>query len=218
MAWSGATVGSWACTAGGWDSSTPRSTSETFIVLEGRGAVTDMDGARHEFGPGDTVILPKHWCGRWDVSERIHKVWMVHSHPDVPGAAIDIVRAVVVPLEIFFDASLQAAAEAKPHALHGSPRAASRTVYSVGPTKVGCWSCSPGSFVASSQRATTEAFHLIEGVLFLTNTDGSARRCVAGDTVVLPKGWCGHWDIIEPAKKVWVDVGEGDAEMVPVML
>ena len=45
---------------------------------------------------------------------------------------------------------------------------------------------------------------LCPGLFFLTNTDGSARRCGPGDTVVLPKGWSGHWDIIEAVKKVWV--------------
>jgi uncharacterized cupin superfamily protein len=40
----------------------------------------------------------------------------------------------------------------------------------------------------------------------LSNTDGSARRFGAGDTVILPKGWCGQWDVIDPVKKIWVDV------------
>jgi len=49
---------------------------------------------------------------------------------------------------------------------------------------------------------------VLEGVFFLTNTDGTARRCVAGDTVVLPKGWAGMWDVIETVKKVWVDISD----------
>ena len=35
--------------------------------------------------------------------------------------------------------------------------------------------------------------------------DGSARKCTSGDTVVLPKGWAGEWNIIEPVRKVWVE-------------
>ena len=61
----------------------------------------------------------------------------------------------------------------------------------------------PGSFPVK-ERSTTEAFHVLEGVAFLTNSDGSARRCTAGDTVVLPVGWSGSWDVIESVKKVWV--------------
>ena len=65
----------------------------------------------------------------------------------------------------------------------------------------------PGSF-PSGPKATTEIFHVLEGVFFLTNADGSARRCGPGDMVVLPKGWVGHWDIIETVKKVWVDISD----------
>ena len=90
--WCGARVGSWACTEGGWDSPKLRPTTETFLVLDGEGCVTDQDGFRHFFGPGDVVVLPKHWCGRWDISRQIHKVWVVHDHADVPGAADGIVR------------------------------------------------------------------------------------------------------------------------------
>ena len=42
----------------------------------------------------------------------------------------------------------------------------------------------------------------------VTNADGSARRCVAGDTMMLPKGWTGYWDIIETVRKLWVVVEE----------
>jgi uncharacterized cupin superfamily protein len=45
---------------------------------------------------------------------------------------------------------------------------------------------------------------VLEGVFFLTNADGIARRCVVGDTVVLPKGWTGKWDVIETVKKLWM--------------
>ena len=51
-----------------------------------------------------------------------------------------------------------------------------------------------------------EAFFVAEGTFFLTNADGSARRCVEGDTVVLPVGWSGMWDVVEPVRKVWVEV------------
>jgi uncharacterized cupin superfamily protein len=72
-AWNGARAGSWACSEGGWDSPKLRPTTETFLVLEGSGSVCDKDGTPHPFYPGDVVVLPKHWCGRWDVTQLIHK-------------------------------------------------------------------------------------------------------------------------------------------------
>ena len=190
--WNGARVGSWLCTPGGWDSPKLRPTTETFLVIDGQGAVTDADGMVHPFGPGDVVVLPKHWCGRWDIAQTIHKVWVVHDHPDVPGAADGIVRAVVAPV---------------PPITPGVPNVPTTTpVYDLGPTRVGFVSCSPpGNFVVPP-RANAEIFMVVDGVFFLTNSDGSARRFTAGDTVVVPQGWWGFLDIIEPVSKVWVDV------------
>ena len=179
-----ASVGSWSCTEGGWDSPALRGTTEVFYVLKGEGCVTDLDGMKHEFKAGDTVILPKNWSGRWDVMKAIHKVWVVHDHADVEGLSTPI-RAVVVPLEDL---------------------KAGKTVYEVGPTAVSGWLCTPGGSGWADTKSATECFHVLEGVFFVTNADGNARRCVSGDTVVVPKGWSGHWDIIEPVKTIKVQV------------
>jgi len=80
-----------------------------------------------------------------------------------------------------------------------------RTIYDVGPTRVGFLSCSPGSFEVA-ERLTMECLFVVDGVFFLTNADGTTSRCTKGDTVVLPTGWKGYWDIVEPTKKVWVAV------------
>mmetsp|Transcript_23208 Transcript_23208/g.58537 ORF Transcript_23208/g.58537 Transcript_23208/m.58537 type:complete len:338 (-) Transcript_23208:272-1285(-) len=190
-------VGSWACTEGGWNSPTARPTTEAFYVLSGHGCVTDPDGTQHPFGPGDTVVLPKHWYGRWDIQQRIRKVWLTLDHADVPGAA-------KTP-EVMSLAELQAKVgqlKVRQDALHGSsPAQGGAPMYNVGPTSAGYWTCTPGSWASSKKE--TEMFFVLEGVFFLTNADGSARRCGPGDTVVLPKGWSGHWDIIETVKKVW---------------
>lgn len=197
-------TGSWWCAEGGWPSPALRATTEIFYVFSGRGCVTDLDDTAHYFGPGDTVILPKGWSGRWDIMEPIHKVWVVHDHPNIEETS-DPIRAVITPYCALAPPHLLHPQGVRDDAVHGSPTTASRTIYDVGPTKVGCWTCSAGSFPVVN-RETTECFHVLEGVFFLTNADGTAQRCVAGDTVVLPKGWSGHWDVIEPLRKVWVVV------------
>jgi uncharacterized cupin superfamily protein len=90
-------VGSWWCSEGGWPSLSPRSTTEVFHVFSGHGCLTDMDGQRHFFGPGDTVILPKGWAGRWDVQEAVHKVYCINAHPRIEDTASPIIRAVAIP-------------------------------------------------------------------------------------------------------------------------
>ncbi len=67
--------GSASCTQGGWPSKIPASNkTQLFYLLSGFGCLTDMDGARHYFGPGDTVVVPRNWAGRVDVAEDLHKV------------------------------------------------------------------------------------------------------------------------------------------------
>ena len=114
-----------------------------------------------------------------------------------------IVRAVVAPVQWFRDVAPESTRVAE-GALHAAPAHAAHTLYDVGPTRVGFVVCAPGSFEVAP-RPAAEAFFVVEGVFFLTNPDGSSRRCVGGDTVVLPKGWTGHWDVIEPVWKVWVE-------------
>ena len=193
-------AGSWWCAAGGWPSPNKRGTTEIFYVLEGHACVTDMDGTRNFFGPGDVVVLPKGWSGRWDVLQDIHKLWVVADHPDVSN--VDPNKAIIKPYSNFSPEHLTSNG-VRADATHGAPATASDTYLNNGYMSTGVWTCSPGSFPVSS-RSSTEAFFLLEGVAFLTNSDGSARRCVAGDTVVLPKGWTGKWDVIESVKKVWV--------------
>lgn len=183
-------AGSWWCAEGGWPSPTPRATTEIFTVLSGHACVTDAgDGTRSFFGPGDTVVLPKGWAGRWDVLEDIHKVWVVvdgedDDDDDAKTSSIvvhhrDAVSSTTTTTTIFLDN---------------------------GHANVGTWSAhAPGSLIVTRQEHT-EAHHFLEGVAFLTNDDGegTARRCVAGDTVVLPKGWAGRWDFMETVKTIRV--------------
>jgi uncharacterized cupin superfamily protein len=200
----GASVGSWACTQGGWDSPKLRPTTEVFLVLNGDGSVTDVDGMRHPFGAGAVVVLPRGWSGRWDITDAlIHKVWLVHDHPDVPAAMGGVVRAVVAPFAWFRDFAPETPRLAE-RGLHAAPAHVSHAIYELGPTRVGFLLCAPGSFDVAP-RAAAEVFFVIDGVFFLTHPDGSAQRCGPGDTVVLPKGWAGHWDILEPVWKVWVE-------------
>ena len=200
-----ASAGSWHCTEGGWDSPTPRATTEIFYVIDGAGSVTDTDGEKHAFEAGDTVILPKGWTGRWDVTKAIHKVWLVHDHPEQLGVETPI-RAQII---------------------HLVGDTSSRCVYDVGPTSVSIWARAPappsntvrdssgGALLRKAaddagysqfNRPTTKWMHVVEGVFFVTNADGSAQRCGPGDTLVVPKGWSGHWDIIETCKAISVTI------------
>jgi len=157
--------------------------------------VTDLDEQQHFFGPGDTVILPKGWSGRWDVFEQIHKVWFVHDHPNIEET--NPIRATITPYSDLIPRHLLEDSE--------DSKVASQAIYNVGPTEVGCLMCQPNSFPIVDL-SKTECFHVLEGVFFITDANGNSRRCVVGDTVVLPKGWSGTWDVIEASRKLRVAV------------
>jgi uncharacterized cupin superfamily protein len=184
--------GSWACSEGGWDSPNPRGSTEWFYVLSGNGAVTDPDGTMHAFGPGDSVVLPKGWHGRWDIGRHIHKVWLTMEHDDVAGAS----KRPVVVSQREIQAPIPAVGKA------------GNTIYDVGSVRAGSWSCGVGA-AQIAPRNLDEVFFVIEGTFFLTDVDGaSARRCSRGDFVHLPAGWTGTFDGIEPVVAAYVDVGE----------
>lgn len=68
-------VGVWECTPGGW-AIVERADTEIVRIIGGRARITDADGTVHDLGPGDTLVFPLGWSGRWDISETIRKVFV----------------------------------------------------------------------------------------------------------------------------------------------
>jgi len=194
-------AGSWWCSEGGWPSPNPKAHTEIFYVYSGHGCLGDADGKKHYFGPGDTVIIPKGHIGRWDVNSPVHKIWAVNAHEKIAEKG-PIVRVRVVGYHSFapqylFQNGGYDFLYYSPH-----PDIASNTFYNCGPTKAGVWTCPPSSF--SVEGGPRAFFHLLEGVVVVTDAaTGEARRCVAGDTMMLPAGWSGYVDVIETCKKLW---------------
>mmetsp|Transcript_5570 Transcript_5570/g.13119 ORF Transcript_5570/g.13119 Transcript_5570/m.13119 type:complete len:336 (+) Transcript_5570:66-1073(+) len=206
-------AGAWYCTNGGWESPNPKAATEVFWVLSGHGKLTDADGVEHHFGPGDNVIIPKGHTGRWDVYEPIHKVWAVNAHANIEEtgspirvqvdhyhswneellSALTVDNGVVVD-DPLYGPFLQSSNGAAPSA---------KVFYNVGPTQVGVWSSAAGSSyrVQQGERAW---IYCLEGVMFVTDgRTGEARRCEAGDTIVVPQGWYGYVDVVEGTKQLF---------------
>lgn len=71
-------TGIWECTPGGWLVVNRPDTEFTYII-SGRARLTDeATGTVTEIGPGDLVILPPGWTGRWDVIETVRKVFAIY--------------------------------------------------------------------------------------------------------------------------------------------
>lgn len=200
-------AGAWYCSEGGWPSPNGKAVTEIFYVLEGCGSLDDADGVRHYFGPGDNVIIPKGHTGRWDVNLPIRKVWAVNAHEYIEETS-NTIRVQVDHYKDFGPESLTQNTEDGNDPLYGSVNESttipsSKTFYDVGPTKVGVWASEPGSYsISHGKRAW---IHVLEGVVFVTNNrqDGTAYRCIAGDTIVLPDGWYGHIDVVKTTRQLW---------------
>jgi len=191
--------GSWFCTMGGWPSKTPRPTTEVFYVWKGFGCLTDLDGTRHYFSPGSTVILPKGWSGRWDIAEDVHKVWVVHDHEHIEEDTTSTIRAKIIPYnELVASSPLLSSQE------EGTTQTplSSKSIYEVGPTKVSLTTCLPfSSFVWTStldqnqhddqQQVVVDCFHILEGSMVFDD-----KVLSVGDTVVLPMGYTGRGDCV----------------------
>ena len=213
-------VGSWYCTEGGWPSPNPKASTEVFYVLDGYGSLDDEDGMRHYFGPGDCVIIPKGHTGRWDVNQAIHKIWAVNDHRNIEERNTPIRVQVdhyngwapqhLTPNRNGYDPLYGPTTNNNNNNNAGTTTTSSKVFYDVGPTQVGIWSSckTPCNFVVTNGKRAW--IYILEGVVIISNgITGSARRCVPGDTIVVPAGWCGHVDVIEgPVKKLFTVVAE----------
>lgn len=180
-----------------------------FYVLDGHGSLDDADGATHYFGPGDLVVIPKgHGTGdaRWDVLTDLHKIWFVHEHDNIEETTNPIRVQVYHYKQLVSPANHDDNGISKGAIRGTEPRIYSQKLYEVGPTNVGTWMWTPGAFKMDNLD-TTISFLVMEGVFFITNDEtGECRRCVAGDTVMLPQGWSGTVDVVETSKKLWTTI------------
>jgi uncharacterized cupin superfamily protein len=205
-------VGGWYCAEGGWPSPNPKQHTEIFYVLSGYASISDSDGQRHYFGPGDCVVIPKGHTGRWDIYQDIHKLWAVNDHSQIEDTN-PVIRVQVDHYNTFGPQYLQPVVLGQEDPLYGSVEttsatttttttttAYSKTLYDVGPTKVGIWGSEPGSY--QIQKGNRAWVHVLEGIVYVSTKD-KTHRCVPGDTLALPPNWSGHIDVVETTRQLW---------------
>ncbi|MER7395321.1 cupin domain-containing protein [Streptomyces sp. NPDC000151] len=67
-------AGLWQCTPGSWPLRDIPYT-EFVHMLHGHSLITDADGRTTELRPGDVLVLPRGWSGRWEVVETTRKLY-----------------------------------------------------------------------------------------------------------------------------------------------
>ena len=71
---------------------------------------------------------------------------------------------------------------------------------------IGEWACEPGKWAITFHAARHEFFHVLTGRLCITDDAGNAREFGPGDAGVIPAGFRGHFEVIEPVRKRYVMV------------
>lgn len=57
---------------------------EVVWLVEGRIALTDVEGGRKEFGAGEAYLLPAGFAGRWETLEDAKKFYVVLDNSQAP--------------------------------------------------------------------------------------------------------------------------------------
>jgi uncharacterized protein len=87
--------------------------------------------------------------------------------------------------------------------LSGDPVQTVRNLFSdpSGQFFAGTWSSSPGRWRVSYTE--NEFCHLLDGVIRITDEQGIEKDFAAGSSFVVPAGFSGIWEVIEPARKLY---------------
>ncbi|MFJ6415282.1 cupin domain-containing protein [Paeniglutamicibacter sp. NPDC091659] len=80
---------------------------------------------------------------------------------------------------------------------------ASREIWSADSLEVGVWEATPGTFTAFRDEYH-EVCQILSGSVTITSEGGCGVLVGAGDTVVMPAGWKGLWEIHETVRKTYV--------------
>jgi len=94
--------------------------------------------------------------------------------------------------------------------ISGNPRQVVWNVYRGGDGKffAGVWQSEAGKWRI---RYTEEEYcHLLQGVSVITDAQGEAVTVSAGDRFVIPRGFVGTWEVVEPTRKIYVIYEAGE--------
>jgi uncharacterized cupin superfamily protein len=68
----------------------------------------------------------------------------------------------------------------------------------------GVWECESGAYRLEFQPGTEECFVVVSGRIRILGDDGTSIECTAGEGGVIPPGFRGVVDVIEPVRKYFV--------------
>jgi len=73
-----------------------------------------------------------------------------------------------------------------------------------GMVDAGLWHCEPGAWRIDFAATRNEFFHVLEGRIRITDAAGKAREFGPGAACLIPSGFKGLFEVLEPVKKIYV--------------
>ncbi len=93
--------------------------------------------------------------------------------------------------------------------VRGNPLRSTWTHYAVDGVDSGLWSCEIGAWNIAFDDGKDEFFHVISGRIRITNADGLAAEFGPGQACIIPGGFRGTFEVLEPVTKHYVIVDRG---------
>lgn len=111
-------------------------------------------------------------------------------------------------LTVFTGATTQPELD-RPHPdrlVSGNPNRTTWNHYEDSGVSAGLWECEVGSWRIAFAEDKDEFFHVLKGRIRITDVDGVAKEFRPGDSCVIPCGFTGLFEVLEPVKKHYVFV------------
>jgi uncharacterized cupin superfamily protein len=70
----------------------------------------------------------------------------------------------------------------------------------------GIWACEAGAWRIAFDEHSDEYFHVLAGRIRITDAEGCVREFGPGDACVIPAGFSGVFEVVEPVQKHYVMV------------
>lgn len=86
----------------------------------------------------------------------------------------------------------------------GNPSRTTWNHYEYSGVSAGLWECEVGAWRIAFADDKDEFFHVIEGQIRITDADGIAKEFGPGDACVIPGGFTGLFEVLEPVRKHYV--------------
>ena len=190
----------------------PFPVDEYVMVLSGKLILTDADGQVQEFVAGDSLMVPKGFTGTWQMLGNYRELIVVERESyenafkaaEAGGSAKEEVKVQTAPSPVRMNPDKLAGVDlsagepfiAPEDILEGSHRPRGESLYSGEELIVEIFEDDPATLAIAEPFPVDEYVMVMSGKLILTDADGQVQEFVAGDSLMVPKGFTGTWQML----------------------